>query len=238
MLQVGEDTLLHCRAAFLCTKWCSWARLKVLGPCSQEPSRGTGNSRRSRTTAPTVGWSVVTAEARQTEQPISQYAGLAKYAVPSSDTSAFPQLSRTHEVQEIGRPTSATESNTWQKKASAINGVPWKAESTGHREWLRNESHGRASVSSTLEGTMGQLSETHPWADEALLKVAIITCPVFVSELCSWKNEAKGAISMCPTESFGGFIGCVGSSGGRHGICSLDLVRAARAQYKSQHTQR
>ncbi|CAL8468044.1 g7583 [Coccomyxa elongata] len=136
----------------------------------KEPSRGTGNSRRSRSTAPTVGWSVVTAEARQSEQPISQYARLAQNAVPSSDTSAFPQLSRTHEGQDIGRPTSATESKTWQKKASAINGVPWKAESTGYREWLRNESHGRASVSSALEGTARQLSEIHPWADEALLK--------------------------------------------------------------------
>ncbi|BDA42271.1 probable NEDD4-binding protein 2 at C-terminar half [Coccomyxa sp. Obi] len=136
----------------------------------KEPSRSPGNSRRSRPTAPTVGWSVVTAEARQSEQSLSQYARLARNAAPSTDTSAFPQLSRTHEVQDIGRPTSGTESKTWQRKAPATDGVPWKAESISHREWLCNESHGRASASSETEGTVRQLSEIHPWADEALLK--------------------------------------------------------------------
>ncbi len=120
----------------------------------------------------------MTAEARQSEQPLSQYARLARNVVPSSDTSAFPQLTRNHEVQDIGRPTSRVDSKAWQNKAPANNGVPWKAESTGHREWLRNESHGRASVSSALGGAARQLLETHPWADEALLKVPCLTCPV------------------------------------------------------------
>ena len=105
--KVAQGYLSLCVAVHQGPKWCSWVRLKVLGLFSQEPSRGTGNSRRSRSTAPTVsGWSAVTAEARQSEQPLSQYARLARNVVPSCDTSAFPQLTRNHEVQDIGRPTS------------------------------------------------------------------------------------------------------------------------------------
>ena len=48
-------------------------------------------------------------------------------------------------------------------------GVIWQGATVDQRQWLRSESRDQAS--GHPEGAAGSLSEIHPWADGALLKV-------------------------------------------------------------------